>query len=381
MLTEYTIYLKNNSSTTQQFWCFLARPEELASDPDVFANSSASLSIASMYPGVNTFTIPVQYSLGAGASNSAVGLNVRIDSNITQNTDLGQAWEASYVTVPPNQGPSLKQIGAAEPGKISIRSNAFHQASNEANGWFSNMSYGLRTKQGFIGMTWSPSPQKTRVLTPKLEFYISVGSFGSNALASWTDVSNSNQRLTLADFRLNKVTVIYTEIGGWVVEPGEPQRLVVDSHRANLPSLSLSHQLLAQAHANLVGLATRTGSTGSGPGHHFDSGTQEALLQSVTWDDSSSARTAAGSAGFLRGTLTLRTALFASFAAFILAGLRFIVTFTSADGLQVAFSYSGDQPVEFVKSLFAPGALLEFLQRQGALSAEQPSPGLVKIAG
>jgi hypothetical protein len=104
MTTPYTIYLVNNSSNTALFWCFLAPPVELAGDPNVFANSSTSLSVPPMSPATNTFTIPVQYVVGAGASNSAVGLNIRIDSNITLNTDLAQAWEANYATVPPNQG-------------------------------------------------------------------------------------------------------------------------------------------------------------------------------------------------------------------------------------------------------------------------------------
>jgi hypothetical protein len=344
----------------------------------VFANSSASLNVTPMYAGINTFTIPVQYAVGAGASNNAVGLNVRIDSNVLQNTDLGQGWEASYATVPPNQGPALKRLGAAPPGKISIKTNAFNQGGNEANGWFSSMSFGLKTKQGFIGMTWSPSSQQTRALTPKLEFYIAVGSFGSNALASWTDVSNANQRLTLADFLFNKVTVTYTEIGNWEVEPGEPKGALVDSRRTSVPSLSYSHERLAEAHANLVGLATRTGNMASGPVHHFDDGIQRALLDSITWDDSSSTSTATGGA-VLAGVLTVRTALTASFAAFILAGVRFEITWTSTDGLKVAFSYDGHRSLEFIKSLFSPGALLEFLLRRGQLASGPNSDALAPL--
>jgi len=41
MATDYTIYLVNKSRNDQTFWCFLQRPDELAADPAVFANSSA----------------------------------------------------------------------------------------------------------------------------------------------------------------------------------------------------------------------------------------------------------------------------------------------------------------------------------------------------
>ncbi|WP_269459380.1 hypothetical protein [Candidatus Nitrosoglobus terrae] len=39
-LTEYTIYLVNKNSSGKNFWLFLERPEELAADEKVFANSS-----------------------------------------------------------------------------------------------------------------------------------------------------------------------------------------------------------------------------------------------------------------------------------------------------------------------------------------------------
>ena len=99
MPTNYTIYLINQSSTTQTFWCFLARPQEVASDPTVFANSSASLAIDSNDPSTNSFTIPVQYVVAAGASNNAVGLNVKVNSTISQDSDLTQVWDATVQSV------------------------------------------------------------------------------------------------------------------------------------------------------------------------------------------------------------------------------------------------------------------------------------------
>jgi hypothetical protein len=223
MTTNYVINLVNQSSSTEIFWCFLARPDELASDPKVFANSSTSLAVAPNDPGTNTFTIPVQYVVGAGASNQPVGLGIRIDSNIARNSDLSRGWMASYATVEPKMGPTLNQNGASHKDSIAISSNAFDQVKNEAHDWFSHMSFGIQTSQGFIGMSWSPSPQTTRTLTPKLKFYVATGSFGNNQLADWTTVSTSSAEIAVPhDFKYNQTTVTLTANGSWVVSPGKP---------------------------------------------------------------------------------------------------------------------------------------------------------------
>ncbi len=249
MADEYTIYLQNESASTQRFWAFLERPQELASDPSVFANSSTMLAVAPNSPATNTFTIPLQYSVGAGASNNAVGLNTRITSNISQNAELDQKWLATYANVPPNMGPTLTQDGTgAGADRISIQSNPFDQVNNEANGWFSNMSFGIQTNQGYMGMTWSPTPHQTRTLTPTPKFYVAVGSFGENDLARWTDVSVAAAELTAPNsFLQRKATVTYTSTGEWKVTPGAPSSL-----RASIGDLARSHFLLSKVHSELV---------------------------------------------------------------------------------------------------------------------------------
>ena len=224
MTTEYTIYLVNKSVNTQLFWCFLDRPQELADDPRVFANSAASLAVDSSSPATNTFTIPVQYKIGAGASNKAVGLNIKVDSSITQNVNLQERWLADYTTVPPQKGPTLKKLAKASPvNTLAIQSNPFNQLTNEAAGWFSNMSFGIQTKQGFMGMTWSPDPNKRRTITPKLKFFVSAGDFGTNQLADWEDVANVAAEIDVpTSFKLEKCTVTYTPTGEWIVTPGAP---------------------------------------------------------------------------------------------------------------------------------------------------------------
>jgi len=352
MSTQYTIHLVNQSASTQIFWCFLERPEELASNPNVFANSSTSLAVGSNQPGVNTFTIPVQYVVGAGASNNAVGLNIKIDSSITNNANLTDTWQATYATVPPNMGPTMKTIGTPSPtNTIAIMSNGFNQATNEANGWFSNMSFGIQTNQGFIGMTWSPSPQQTTTLTPKLKFYVAVGSYGDNTLADWTTVSNSSAEISVpGDFQYNATTVTYTPTGGWTVTPGAPP--APSPARNSIGSLIQSHQLMSKAHADLVSLA---GLGSNNPPILTD--LQQDKVVKVVWHNSNldDSKLRAGSIR-LSGTLTVATALVAAFTYFVLSGVTFSINGSTAGATTFNFTYSGPLSAQAVQALFAAGS-------------------------
>jgi len=368
MATEYTIYLVNKSAATQVFWCFLAPPAELASDPGVFANSSTSLAVASMAPGINTFTVPVQYVVGAGASNNAVGLNIKINSSITEDAELGQMWDANYATIPPNMGPTMVLDDLSAPATaIAIKSNAFNRGVNEAGGWFSNMSYGIQTYQGFIGMSWSPDPSKTRTLTPLLKFYIATGTYGANSLASWTEVSNDSAVLSVpSSFKYNKTTVTYTETGKWKITPGEPALLSSSSgyllrgRDQELPSLIESHHLLSEAHARLVSLAEPDCAE---PRDDQAPGTAEADKQvdeliSVKWDPSVS--TSANGETHLSGTLNVNVALLAAFSVFVLSGVSFSISRAPVGGTTVWFSYAGQQSADAIRKLFVAGAKLFF---------------------
>jgi len=199
----------------------------------VYANSTASLAVIPNDPGLNFFTILTQYIVGAGASNHAVKVGARIvvsapivaaASSVTHDAALGDMWDANYATWPPNEGPSLNLSGTKSPSEtIAIRSNAFNKVVNENNDWFSNMSFGIQSESGFIGMTWSPNPQEIRAVTPRLHFYLVSGNYGSNVVASFDDVSNTSASIKVpSDFIHNKCTVTHTEIGDWLVTPGEP---------------------------------------------------------------------------------------------------------------------------------------------------------------
>ncbi|MGL4498634.1 MAG: hypothetical protein ACRCU2_06185 [Planktothrix sp.] len=255
--TEYTIYLVNNSTATEVFWCFLAPPEELASDPNVYANSCACLAIASRAESINTFKIPVQYVVGGGSTNKAVGLQVKISSDITKYADLTDTWEVDYaIETPPNMGPSMKKLAErTTDNKIAIVSNEFNRQKNETNGWFSNMSFGIKTNLGFMGMTWSPRPAKKQTLTPKLKFYVATGDFDHNVLADWTTVSKTSAEINVPnDFEYQSSIVTLTETGTWEVKPGRIEPLLRSriTHSSILANLINSQQFLSAAQKELV---------------------------------------------------------------------------------------------------------------------------------
>ncbi|WP_294334460.1 hypothetical protein [uncultured Sphingomonas sp.] len=350
MTTNYTIYLVNQSSTTQTFWCFLTRPQELASDPNVFANSSASLAIRSNDPSTNSFTIPVQYVVAAGASNQAVGLNVQINSSISQNADLGQIWEAKYENAPPKMGPSLTlDSSSVGPKSLKIVTNPFNQEQNEALNWFSNQSFGIETESGFMGMTWSPSPNQSRTLTPKLSFYVSAGSFGDSELADWTQVSNNAAQVSVpTSFSANACTVTYLNNGTWSVTPGKPPQMLFKENLSLLGTEDIA-QLLALSYIDTNKI-------------------QQDTVKSVYWKNTTEALDAEteeeGEAAlltntFLTGTVTVTAALTAAFTYFVLSGVQFTVI-GNPQGTTVNFTYNGTMSAQAVQNLLVAGAQIVF---------------------
>ena len=222
-VTNYQIYLVNQGTTAKTFWCFLEQPEGIQS-PEVFANSSAALSVTPNYGGTNSFTIPLQYQIGAGACNQAVGLDVKVITNIAQDTALQSVWNAEYATVPPNQGPQLSRVQAQQSPADTIRvlSNTFDRRKNENNQWYSNMTFGILSSNGFMGVTWSPSPNETSTITPKFGFYISTGSYRSENLADIASISRDAVKVELNDFSQLEATVTLTSTGELIVTPGKP---------------------------------------------------------------------------------------------------------------------------------------------------------------
>lgn len=223
----FEIFLVNESRSSRVFWVFIDTPEMSQFPAEgVFANSDASLSVrpVSDNPGENKFEIPVQFKLGAGSSNNAVGLDVRIDSNSIENVKLRDTWEAQFANFPPRKGPRLDQIASdlAPEGTINYLANAFNQVDNQRQGWFSSMSFGIETSNGFSGITWIPEPNTQFLIRPKLTFFVATGNFQSNVLADISLISRDAQMVTESDFDLGKATVTLEMDGTFSVRPGAP---------------------------------------------------------------------------------------------------------------------------------------------------------------
>jgi hypothetical protein len=231
MTTEYHIYIVNHSISPHLFWAFLSKPE-ISSTPEVFANSNTNLQIPAGSSNLNSFTIPVQYVVGTGASNNAVGLDTRIESSATRNTEEKQLWDVVYATVPPNQGPEM--TGPTDANQtIDMKTESFNPETNAAYGWFESMSFGIKTSHGFMGVTWTPSQGITYKITPKLTFYIAIGNYSSSSLADITAISNDSAICdSEKDFdAINQCTVTYDATGSWTTAKGRPSAEMLNSAR------------------------------------------------------------------------------------------------------------------------------------------------------
>lgn len=348
MTTEYSIYLVNKGASQKTFWAFLQRPEELKSDKKVFANSSAQLAVEPDHHAYDRFVIPVQYMVGAGASTQSVGLRTKVVSDFPQQTDLGEAWLAEYATVPPQKGPNITKTGES-PGaeRIMISSNGFDKVKNDQAGWFENMSFGIQTEAGYMGMTWAPDPKDARTITPKLTFYISTGDFGSNELADWTTVSTDAAEVTSRDFdeQLNATVTLLSD-GSFSVNPGKPKI----SPKADLfASLVDSHNSLTKAHGDLVKFLHQPGLMSPS----FAQDLQEDIVADVEWDESVAEDGEYHT--YLTGEISVTTAVKAAAAFFVLSSCYFDITKVSDDGMSIRFIYSGQKGAEHIKNLLTAG--------------------------
>lgn len=330
-MDTYTIYLVNTSADPQLFCCFLERPQELANDPEVFANSHVSLRVTPNYKGLNRFVIPVQYVVAAGASNTVVALKAQVSSAIMSDAKGTDTWNAAYANAPPHQEPDLA-IDPSKTGadKIAITSNHFTKVQNENNHWFSSQSFGIMTEAGFVGMTWSPKPGQTRTVTPKPTFYVAVGNYGSNSLVDWTTIAKTAQRVRApGDFQYGECTVTYDGSGKFHVSQGKPAKILAAANAVS--ALTLDKPGLAEG--------------------------KVASLRSVYWlsgPDPSSDYTA------LTGTITVDQALATGFTFFVLGGAVFPIDGKTQGQTTVRFNYSGGESAKVIKSHFKVGATLFF---------------------
>ncbi|CAH9018300.1 hypothetical protein [Candidatus Nitrosacidococcus sp. I8] len=357
MADEYKIYLVNNRSVEKDFFLFLAPPEQLEGDNRVYANSNTQMTIrGNSGDSTNSFTIPVQYSFEVGASNKAVALNTRIDSSTPRNIELGEQWQATYYA--PNRGPDLVKSGSTnEKNSVGISTLSYEKDKYEADGWYGSQSFGIKTSSGFAGMTWSPEPNETRTLVPKLEFYIATGNFGENVLADWTNVSSNSQKVTTKDFSsgsTREATVILKNDGSWSVHPGKPD-LALAAKNNQLFYLYQSHLAMCRAHEEFIKI------TGTSSDHNllktFNGGTEEEcfdnILESATVNIDSENSALKGD-NKITGTMIVKNILggVGIGAIVLVAGTKFRIS-NILGKTKFSFTYSGPKSIAAISALLA----------------------------
>lgn len=240
MATAYNINLINHSNATQHFWCFLDTPKPEAG-AQVFAHSSASLNVQPYASSSDSFFIPLQYRVQAGASNTAVGLNVAVHASAAESAAPGDVLRADYAGAPPKQGPRLSKTSSSAGKAITIETNQYNEQGNRANEWYESLGFGIDSPNGFMGISWSPAPGKRYALTPEPVFYVSTGSHQAQQLEDIGAIARNAARITLRDFSpRNEVWVTLNARGQWTVTGTNPQHLQGASEHAEAQALTAS---------------------------------------------------------------------------------------------------------------------------------------------
>lgn len=175
--TTYTIYIANQSGTSQAFWCFQASSKELANDPGNFANSGGLLAVPLNDQRNADFAVAAQGEVEAGEGEA--GLKAETVSDVTNDASLRQPFEVSYLTI------QLPEQSASE-----------------------------------------SSP---------LTYDITIGSDGSEAADGGNEQPSNFIAITIPDsFQNRSCTVRYDGPGRWSASPGEPvtQGLTSNSEKA-----------------------------------------------------------------------------------------------------------------------------------------------------
>lgn len=363
--TRYKINLFNLQAKTQKFWCFLNKPISTPT-PEVYANSNASINI-STYTGTQkaSFTVPLQYKLEVGASNKAVKLKTLIESSDTHDTQLGVGWNANYTQQKNNNVPPvLKTSGQSAPaGQLAVVTNEYDKDKEALNNWYGNMTFGIETDNGFIGVSWSPDPGTTYEIEPIIGFYVAIGNYSQNELASIAAVSTKAATLTQDSFdAYYQCTVIYQTDGSWVVKKGYSP----PTPTSLLANMVNAHTELISAHKNLVEMVQASYTVDDS-----DSSQNLSLSPSPTIEERESTgielygkshkkNRVDSDFEFITGSITVGVAIAAGFAYMFASSIKLTITSTSADGLTIDFKYDGEAGKQAILDAFAAGQSIFF---------------------
>ncbi|MCA6220942.1 hypothetical protein [Photorhabdus antumapuensis] len=257
MSTEYKIYIINQQDKKKKFWCFLSEPQSEVSDK-VFANSSTYMTLSKHIKGdENSFIIPLEFKLKASSHNKVVGISSKISTHSLKDIELGNIWKVEFDSSNEHINPSLSKLSEkTEPNQVGIKINGFDLTEQEINRWYSCLTFGIESGEGFIGYSWLPSPNDTYHIQPKIRFYIKTGEYVENQLIKMSDVSSDSALITEEDFDKRKeCTVIYTTQGKWEVKSGKPSPSLHDN--SLVENLISAHIDLTASHAALIELVQK----------------------------------------------------------------------------------------------------------------------------
>lgn len=361
-LSQYKINVINKTQQSVVMWTFLDAPESNIKS-EVFANSDAFQTVPPSVPGLaNSFTIPLQYWVKAGASNAAVGLDILIDSSVSHKTALQQQWSTVYTLARGERtGPTMANSNEPPlPGadEVQILTNPFNKAEEKLFSWYGSMTWGVQSKNGFLGVSWSPDANQIYRIKPKVKFFVATGTYSSDTLADIAGISRTSANISEANFDGNlECTVTLKADRTWSVEPGPPVSLRAAAEaqfrRDVMQNLVNAHVQLASAHRGLIELTHLETMASSLPvlpstkdslfgpeerisnGVHVDS--KAVLVESTDASDPQDDV----AVDIITGTLTLSAAIGIGFGFFLASAITLRITRTHADGVTFDFEYDG----------------------------------------
>lgn len=183
MTTSYTFNLRNLEQGSVTMYLFLAAPEFSEAPEHIYQNSSTFLEVP-LYKSNQTEKVVanVQYQLQVEQQTIPIKIGSQVMSSATQNAEVNTGYIATYSNEL-GGAPSLddgKTNRPPEPQDMVVQTNPF----SDVEGYYNALTFGVTTDRGMTGVTWVPKPNMDYAITPTLTFYIAVGSFQENELAT-----------------------------------------------------------------------------------------------------------------------------------------------------------------------------------------------------
>jgi hypothetical protein len=225
MSNTYTIYIFNHTSYTQNFFCFLAPPREMANESEIYVTTSSSLSVPPNAPGQYSFVFQDDYLVGAQATERRAfpGAEFRRKGLNLDKARIRDQWSADF-TVGTITSFMTRYGTDSPPGTITLKIMDFSKEKLAERGLAALASFGIGDASNFTGVVWSPPSGEIRIMTPAMQFLVVAGNDRADTLFRWDMVSRSVPFPPIDPrfFEQGKCTVTLEENGSWRVTRGAP---------------------------------------------------------------------------------------------------------------------------------------------------------------